>query len=199
VSPVAGTYVLRIRWKLVALFVLLVGSAIIRALYVHYSHPFAIAGSREHDASLSGLGYLGSVVEEMSLQRRPPMSFEDVLEEVRKHDPREAGSVNDKNPFPGILPNTRVYGRVLSLPEGLDRENVPLIWDTRPWPSCQLVVLFWDGHLVSASAGDVFTPEDLNQLLEVLRVKNNGASLDVLFWDAEGSPSNHVEKPLRTH
>lgn len=93
-------------------------------------------------------------------------SFAMFFKKVKLDYPDWVGNPRSANPFPGVLPKNRVYGRVLELPMGfcaLDFASTPLMWDTRPCADGKIPVLFMDGH------SRLLSVTELEQAIETVR------------------------------
>jgi hypothetical protein len=129
-----------------------------------------------HYRSGQGLRRLQSYVQLLQLTEPEWRSFTRLYEYVRQQTPESVAAMDMENPFPGLLPGGRRYARVLYLPAGLSRSEVPLMWDTTPDPGGYVAVLFWNGTV--SSAGEV-TEGALASLLTKLKEGNAGVPLQI--------------------
>jgi hypothetical protein len=65
----------------------------------------------------------------MSSAGHPILSFDQLVQEMRRDRPGLEVSTNGDNPFPGLLPSHR-YLWLSSWPSSLSGEEVPLLWTT---------------------------------------------------------------------
>jgi hypothetical protein len=152
-------------------------------------------GPRDYAHQRSGLGLRAfrPYIYELQLAEPGWRSFARFHDYVRQKKPDWVGASDLQNPFPGVLPGCQ-YARVLHLPEGLNRAQVPLMWDTAPDPGGHLVVLFWDGTV--SCAGEV-TERSLQSLLDAARERNGGSPLQVSSGECARVPVDEAVQGRR--